>query len=175
MMNEREEIMGIVIYYDRYVKNEMERNRMWMPFTYEIAASCFRFLTDNFFFERDKPEISIWIGYDYASHNRAIELSVRIKETAYGEAELFTMDIFERSYLDAQATRNFVNNFMERFHKNILRSAVMEKIDLYRHPPKPIVDWFPIKMGGLMLANTAIRLAIAFCVVTVLVIYMCLS
>lgn len=174
-MHEREEIMGIVINYDAYVKRDMERYLMWIPFSYEIAASCFRFLNDNFFFERDKPELSIYIGYDYASHNRAIELSVRIKETGYGEAELFTMDIFDRSYSDVHGCANFVKSFMERFQKNILRSAVMEKIDLYRHPPKPIVDWFPIKMGGLMLANTAIRLAIAFCVVTVFVIYMCLS
>lgn len=174
-MNEREEIMGIVINYDAYVKRDMDRQMMWMPFSYEIAASCFRFLNDNFYFEMYKPEMSIYIGYNYASHNREIELSVRIKETGYGEAELFTMDLFMDRYAGPRETGAFAKSFMERFQKNILRSAIMEKIDLYRHPPKPIVDWFSLKMGGLTLANTAIRLAIAFCVVTVLVIYMCLA
>lgn len=174
-MIETEEIMGIIINYDYYVKRDMDRIGIWMPFSYEIAASCFRFLNDNFFFEREKPEISIWIGYDNASHNRAIEFSVRIKETGYGEAELFTMDLFDGTYMGVQAPANFVKSVMERFNKNILRSAIMEKIELYRNPPKPIVDWFSLKMGGLTLANTAIRLAIAFCVVTVFVIYICLA
>lgn len=167
MINETEEIMGIRINYDAYVKRDIDEYRLWMPFTYEVAAATFKFVNDNFWFEKEKPEIMVSIHYDYASHNRAIELSVRIKETGYGEAELFTMDIFNGSFGPEAFPRGFVGNFMERFQRNLIRSAVMEKIELYRNPPKPLINWRLTDLTGLALARTAIGLSSVFVVMTV--------
>lgn len=175
MIAEHEEIMGININYDAYVKRDIDQYRLWMPFTYEVAAAIFKFVNDNFWFEKEKPEIMVSIHYDYASRNRAIELSVRIKETGYGEAELFTMDIFGGSYHPEAFPRGFVGNFMERFQRNLIRSAVMEKIELYRNPPMPKINWRLTRLTGLALANTAIWLSSSFVFMAIILIYICLK
>lgn len=177
-MIESEEILGIGINYDFYAKREMEQYHAWMPFTYEIASEVFKFLNDNFYFETNKPDIFVYIGTDI-SRCGAIELSVRIKDTGWGEAELFTMDIYSGMYGSmGSSMRGFAKNFMERFQKNLIRTAVMEKIHFYRNPPKPAINWNLINlanMSGLMMARCAMALGICFCVVASGIVYACLS
>lgn len=172
MITEQEEINGVVIIYDAYVKREMDAYRAWMPFTFGLTLEIINFTHDYFYMDRDKPVISVYIGYERDRY-RTIELSVKMREAGYGEAELFTMDAFIGGPRDG--FKIFLSNFMERFRKNIVRSAVMEKIELYRNPPKPIIDWKITKMAGLALANTAIKLAVAFILVFSFIIYICLN